>query len=75
MIACDTMVLLGILTENDNRDYATNSNDESGRYQMPIRRQWESDGDVPTYEGKPMTRVAGVWLTQETADELDLEVA
>jgi len=74
MIAIDSMVLLGILSDNGNRDMATNSNDESGRFRMPILRQWESDGAVPTYEGKPMVRVGDVWVTQETAEELE-EVA
>lgn len=47
-IVADEAVIRGILTENDNPDYATNHNDESGRYRMPILRAWELDGDVPT---------------------------
>jgi hypothetical protein len=74
VIFIDEQVLFGILKDQDNPNMATNHNDESGRYRMPILRQWESDGDVPTYDGKPMVRMGDVWVTQETAAMLE-EVA
>ena len=71
MILFDEQVLFGILKDQENPNVATNSNDESGRYRMPILRQWESDGETPTYDGKPMVRMGDVWVTQETAADLE----
>lgn len=54
---------------------ATNKSDETGRHRMLILNQAEHDDpeQAPTYRQQKLVRLGCLWLTPETAKELECE--